>query len=88
LPGGTYRADVLDKLYRLGGKHLILVRWNRGDNVLEQWVYNEPDIDKADVVWAWEAGNPVELLRYYAGRRVWVLHAPWQGPPELAPYGK
>jgi hypothetical protein len=88
LPGGTYRADVLAKLRRLGGQHLILVRWYKGDNVFDQWVYNEPNIDKADVVWAWEADHPEELLRYYAGRRVWVLHAPWQGPPELAPYGK
>jgi hypothetical protein len=88
LPGGTHRADVLTKLRRLGGKHLILVRWYKGDNPFEQWVYNEPDIDKSDVVWAWEADHPEELLRYYAGRRVWLLHAPWQGPAELAAYGK
>ena len=88
LPGGTHRADVLDKLHRLGGKHLILVRWYKGDNVFDQWVYNDPDIDKSDVVWAWEAGNRDELLRYYAGRRVWVLHVPWQGPAELTAYSK
>jgi hypothetical protein len=88
LPGGTHRADVLTKLRRLGGKHLILVRWYKGDNPFEQWVYNEPDIDKSDVVWAWEADHPEELLRYYAGRRVWLLHAPWQGPAELGVYGK
>ena len=86
LPGGTHRADVLDKLRRLGGQHLILVRWNKGDNPFEQWVYNDPEIDKADVVWAWETDRPEELLRYFGGRRVWVLHAPWQGPPELSPY--
>ena len=87
LPGGTDRADVLTKLRRLGGQHLILVRWNKGDNFFEQWVYNEPDIDKADVVWAWETDHPEELLRYFGGRRIWVLHAPWQGPPTLLPYG-
>ena len=86
LPGGTHRAEVLDKLRRLGGQHLILVRWNKGDNPFEQWVYNDPEIDKADVVWAWETDRPEELLRYFGGRRVWVLLAPWQGPPELSPY--
>jgi len=88
LPGGVHRADVLAKLHRLGGKHLILVRWYKGDNPFEQWVYNDPDIDKSDVVWAWEADHPEELLRYFSGRRMWVLHANWHGPPDLAPYGK
>jgi hypothetical protein len=86
--GRSHRAGVMDKLRRIGGRHLVLVRWEKGDNPFEQWVYNEPDIDQADVVWAWEAGHPEELLRYYAGRRVWVLRAHWQGPPDLAPYGK
>ncbi|MGA2039942.1 MAG: hypothetical protein ABSH42_11745 [Bryobacteraceae bacterium] len=88
LPGGTHRADVLAKLRQMGGKHLVLVRWYKGDNPFEQWVYNDPDIDKSDVVWAWEAGHPEELLRYFSGRRAWVLHANWHGPPDLAPYGK
>jgi hypothetical protein len=86
--GVTYRADVVARLRRLGGQHLILVRWEKGDNPFNQWVYNEPEIDKADVVWAWETDHPEELLRYFSGRRVWVLHVPWEGPPKLAPYGK
>jgi hypothetical protein len=86
--GVTYRADIVARLRRLGGQHLILVRWEKGDNPFNQWVYNEPEIDKADVVWAWETDHPEELLRYFGGRRVWVLHVPWEGPPELAPYGQ
>jgi hypothetical protein len=88
LPGGTYRADILAKLRGLGGKHLILVRWKEGDNPFEQWVYNDPDIDKAEVVWAWETDHPAELLRYFAGRRIWVLQVAWYGPPALSPYEK
>ena len=88
MPGGTYRADILAKLRGLGGKHLILVRWKEGDNPFEQWVYNDPDIDKAEVVWAWETDHPAELLRYFAGRRIWVLQVAWYGPPALSPYEK
>ena len=85
-PGGTYRADILDRLRREGGKHLIFVRWKPGDNPYEQWVYNEPDVDQSTVVWAWEPEHPGELLHYYGDRRVWLLRVAWQGPPTLAPY--
>jgi hypothetical protein len=86
LPGGTDRADVLSKLRRLGGRHLVLVRWNQSDGPFQQPVYNEPDIDRADVVWAWETDHPEELLRYFGDRRIWVLYNPPKGPPVLVPY--
>ena len=85
-PGGTYRADVVSQLRAWGGKHLVLVEWKPGDNPFEQWVYNEADIDDAQVVWAWETEHPDDLLRYYADRRVWRLRGTWYGPPEFGPY--
>jgi hypothetical protein len=87
-PGGTDRADILAKLRGLGGKNLVLVRWKEGDNPFEQWVYNEPDIDQADVVWAWETDHPSELLQYFSARRIWVLQVARQGPPTLSPDDK
>ncbi len=85
-PGGVYRAEILHQLHNEGGQHLILVRWKPGDNPFEQWVYNEPDIDRSAVVWAWEPDQSDELLRYFRGRRVWVLRVAWQGPPTLSAY--
>jgi hypothetical protein len=85
-PGGIYRADILRRLRQEGGRHLVLVRWKPGDNPFEQWVYNEPDIDRSAVVWAWETEHPDPLLRYYKDRRVWLLRVAWHGPPPVTPY--
>lgn len=84
--GGVYRAEIVARLHAQGGKHLVLVRWISGDNPFEQWVYNEPDIDRATVVWAWETENPADLLQYFKDRQVWLLHPAWHGPPEFSPY--
>jgi hypothetical protein len=52
-----------------------------------EWVHNDPDIDKASVVWAHEMNEAAnrELLRYFHDRRVWLLE-PDQKPPRLSPY--
>jgi hypothetical protein len=84
--GGVHRADIIARLQAQGGKHLVLVRWVSGDNPFQQWVYNEPDIDRATVVWAWETENPAELIRYYKDRQVWLVHPAEHGPPDFSPY--
>jgi hypothetical protein len=84
--GGVDRAAILARLHAQGRKHLILVQWNPGDNPFEQWVYNEPDIDRAAVVWAWDPDHPEALLHYYQDRQIWVLRPTWHGPPGFSPY--
>ena len=66
---GLPRAHVYAELSRLEGGQLAIVRYSPGHNALDEWVYNEPDIDRAKVVWAREmdADSNEELLRYFEG---------------------
>ena len=85
MPG---RARIGDQLTNIAGKHLVLVRYERKHNVNYEWVYNAADIDHAKVVWAREIPgmDMTPLLRYYEGRRVWVVDAD-AVPAKLEPYG-
>jgi hypothetical protein len=86
-PGNLGRARIAARLAREAGPQLAIVRYGRGHNPFEEWVYNEASIDAAHVVWAREldeAGNR-ELLRYYPNRRVWLVDAD-ATPPRLSAY--
>ena len=89
MPAGLDRARVLRELESLPGRHLVLVRYAlHGHDTGNEWVYNGADIDGAKVVWAREldpASNR-KLLRYFAGRNVWLVE-PDQPHPEPIPYG-
>src|SRR5205823_4942191 len=52
-----------------------------------EWVYNEADIDAAKVVWArdMDATSNAELLRYFQGRRVWLIE-PDSAPSKLVAF--
>lgn len=84
--GNQERAALSRQLTVLPEKQLVLVRYgadyNRGE-----WVYNEPNIDRARVVWArdMEPSKNIELLNYFRDRRVWLLDAS-RTPPRLSPY--
>jgi hypothetical protein len=79
------RARILRELDP--GRHVIVVRYAPGHKPGEEWVYNEPDIDAARVVWAREMSDPEnrELLRYFSNRTAWLLE-PDAAPPRLTPY--
>ena len=80
----TERARFRAELMALPGQHLVFVRYAPGHSPHEEWVYNEADIDAARVVWARSMSEDQdrELIRYFAGRRLWNLYADRQ-PPEL-----
>ncbi len=83
------RAAILGELNQLPGKQLVVVRYKPDHPPFEEWVYNEPDIDAAKLVWARELtpGENEGLLKYFRDRRVWLLEAD-EKPPKLSPYDK
>jgi hypothetical protein len=84
---GHERARILKQLESTGERHLVLVRYRLTHDVGDEWVYNSADIDNARVVWAREM-DPTsnrELLRYFQGRRVWLVQ-PDITPVVLSPY--
>jgi hypothetical protein len=86
-PKSFGRAAMLRGLTQLPGKQLVVVRYKPDHNPFEEWVYNEPDIDAAKVVWARELtpGETERLLRYFGDRRAWMLEADGH-PPKLSQY--
>ncbi|MBV8841612.1 MAG: hypothetical protein JO307_02270 [Bryobacterales bacterium] len=69
------RAKFESQLTNAPGRHLVFVRANPGHPYDAGWIYNRADIDKAKVVWAREIDpqEDVRLIRYFAGRTVWLL---------------
>jgi len=81
------RQDLVRQLTGAAGRHLVIVRYQPGHNVFDEWVYNSADIDRAAIVWARDMGpaRNRELLDYYRDRKVWLLEAD-RLPETLAPY--
>ena len=77
-PGNVHRARMLERLTRFEGRHLAIVRYGPRHNPHHEWVYNEADIDRAKVVWArdMDPTSNEALVRYFRGRRVWLLEVP------------
>lgn len=87
-PHGNFaRARLLSQLEKIEGRHLVIVRYQPTHRVLQEWVYNEADIDGAKVVWARDMGpgENEELLLYFQDRRAWLLDAD-ENPPVLLPF--
>ena len=84
---GAARAGVQAELELLPGQQLAIVRYSPSHSSLDEWVYNDADIDDAKVIWAREmdAANNLELIRYYKGRSVWLVQ-PDMRPVLVSPY--
>jgi hypothetical protein len=73
------RARIVAPLKQDGKRHLIIVPQGplhpEYDKRLQEWVYNDADIDGAKVVWAREmdAAQNRKLLDYFKDREVWLL---------------
>jgi hypothetical protein len=83
------RASIIAQLESLPEPELVLVRYSPAHFCLNEWVYNLSDIDHQKVIWARDMGDNQneELLRYYSGRRVWLLDADAL-PPKLWAYSQ
>lgn len=86
-PGNLKRAKILNDLKTRSGQHLVMVRYAHFHYVLDEWVYNDADIDGAKVVWARELNNDQDarILSYFGNRHVWLVEAD-NDPVELKPY--
>jgi hypothetical protein len=67
------REPLLRRLESEPGKHLVIVHYHLTAYDTFEWVYNDPDIDRAKVIFARDMGDEKnqELLNYYPERRVW-----------------
>jgi hypothetical protein len=86
-PLGLPRAHVLAELEGCPGPQLAIVRYAPDHRPFDDWVYNAADIDRSKVVWAREpeTRDSLELLRYFRGRKVWLVE-PDSNPPRISPY--
>ncbi|MGA2207626.1 MAG: hypothetical protein ABSG10_12935 [Terracidiphilus sp.] len=84
---GVERARLEAWLEGQPGQQLVIVRYGRDHNLLDEWVYNGADIDGSKVVWAREmdAADNLELIHYYKGRKVWLVE-PDEIPARITPY--
>lgn len=80
------RATARKKLMAMGEKHLVMVRYSPPHDVTDEWVYNEADMNAAQIVWAREMGpfRDGKLMRHFAGRRIWLAE-PDANPPRISP---
>jgi len=81
------RARILKQLEHTPGNHLVIVRYQPNhDYILDEWVYNNADIEGSKVIWARDMGpQNLELLQYFSGRHAWLME-PDYNPPRLSPY--
>lgn len=86
-PAGNYdRAAMLATLDRMPGRFLVIVRYASEHNPVDEWVYNDADIDNAKVIWARDFGaSNSRLLTYYRDRRV-LLVEPDRDRKNFFPY--
>ena len=84
---GQQREEVLRQLSGMGGKHLAVVRYAQNKYSGIEWVYNAPDIDASQVVWARDMGwqQNLPLRKYYGGRTAWLVE-PEANPVRVRPY--
>jgi hypothetical protein len=71
------RADLIAQYPQLQhGKHLIFVKYEAGHLLHDEWVYNQADLEHADIIWARAIGPAADepLMRYFSDRQVWLLH--------------
>jgi hypothetical protein len=85
--GPSERSRLLASLNAQGGRHLVIVQYGPAHDVDTEWVYNEADIDNAQVVFARDMGaaENAALIQYFKDRKVWLLEAD-DKPPTLKPY--
>ncbi len=70
-----FRLNAIEKLRAEPGRHLVFVRYGPDHYPHEEMVYNGPDIDAQQIVWAIDRGGVEDrhLVEYYPDRKVWLM---------------
>ena len=78
------RSNIQQRLEATDEQHLVLFESCTKPNhaYVYGWVYNQPDIDRSKIVWAYDLGPVMnqELLEYFKGRKVWRIETRGQSP--------
>lgn len=85
--GNLKRAHVIEELNRIPGEDLVLVRCAPNHSVDDEYVYNGANIDAQKIIWARDMDEQQnqELLRYFHGRKAWLLEVD-RSPQQVQPY--
>lgn len=81
------RVRIWARLKKLGGKHLVIVRYGPSHSAHLEFVYNRADLAGADIVWAREVAPPENnraIVDFFAGRSIWLLQP--DVSEQLTPY--
>ena len=83
------RASILNQLERTPASHLVIVRYRPDhDFILDEWVFNNADIDGSKVLWARDMGaQNEELVQYFRARKAWLVEPDYH-PARLTPYAQ
>lgn len=70
------RAEVRERLMDSSGTDLVIVRYGRGHDLHDEWVYNRADLTEAEIIWARDMRprENRELVRHFSEREVWDLY--------------
>ena len=70
------RTRIAEELGRMGGRHLVLVRYASGHRPHDEWVYNGADLGPdARILWArtMDKQSDAQLMQHETGRTAWLI---------------
>ena len=72
----SFRGQVSHRLLRLGGRHVVFVRYDASHSFQNEWVYNAADLDASPIVWCRtsESTDDSEVMQYYKDRIFWIAN--------------
>jgi hypothetical protein len=71
----SVRTEVIERLNKVPGRDLVLVRSNEFNPLHSELVYNDADIDASSIVWSHSDGSERDgdIVSYFPDRRVWLF---------------
>jgi hypothetical protein len=85
----TWRSEIRNRLLSEPGNHVVIVRYRPNHPPINEWVFNDADIDHSKIVWARDMGpeRNRELINYFNGRDIQLVE-PDENPVRLSAYNE